>query len=84
MMASTCTWARRMSSLSITAIRDFMILGGAVMMSALVGDIRPDGHAGIDIGGAAAAAGAVAGPPWALAEAVAWPLSLSAIFSASA
>jgi len=24
------------------------------------------------------------GPPWALAEAVAWPFSLSAIFSASA
>ncbi len=36
MMASTCTCARRISSLSMTAISDFMILGGAVMMSALV------------------------------------------------
>ena len=36
MMASTWTCARRISSLSITAISDFMILGGAVMISALV------------------------------------------------
>jgi hypothetical protein len=36
-MASTSTWARRMSSLSMTAMSDFMIFGGAVMMRALVG-----------------------------------------------
>ena len=76
-----------MSSLSITAINDFMILGGAVMISALVAtsaqmvtlastfELPPP---------AAGAAAARRDRACALAEAVAWPLSLSAIFSASA
>ena len=49
-------------------------------------DVGPNRDAGIDIGAAAAAAAGLAagGPPCAFAEAVACPLSFSAIFSASA
>ena len=86
MMASTCTWARRISSLSITAISDFMIFGGAVMISALVATSAQmvTLASTLAVPPPPAAAPAAGGPPCALAVAVAWPLSLSAIFSASA
>ena len=69
------------------AIRLCMIFGGAVMMSALLADVRPDRVVRLDFGAAAAGGRrrpAPRGPPCALAVPVICSLSLSASFSASA
>ena len=70
----------------MTAIKDFMIFGGAVMMSALVATSAQMVTLASMLAPPPPAAGAapVWGPAWALADALAWPFSLSAIFSASA
>ena len=78
MIASTMTWARRMSSRSTIDISEFMVLAGAVTTSALV-----SGSAQMVVGPPAPAA-TPAAPAAGAPPAESCSLSLAAIFSASA